>query len=217
MDRLRGACRRCVAKRLPIAPRPRALPAQRCGLRPFDDSACRRRNARKRPHRRVLPRCARPGRGGRPGHQLVHKDLREARFGRPAYGSAAARAITTMRPAALRQQAPGNGCRFRVVSALWRRSGAAVGLRLHRRRRQARSNERFLRSAIFATSRRTPAPWVDRSLVLEVAAVCNGSAVPIRRREQRTVDGALASTSIERLLSGFRPRERTTAYVCSTA
>jgi hypothetical protein len=44
-----------------------------------------------------------------------------------------------------------------------------------------------------------------------------GSAVPIRRREQRTVDGSLASTSIERLLSGFRHSERTTAYVCSTS
>ena len=43
------------------------------------------------------------------------------------------------------------------------------------------------------------------------------SAAPIRRREQRTVDGSLASTSIERLLSGFRPRERTTAYVRSTS
>jgi predicted nucleic acid-binding protein len=30
------------------------------------------------------------------------------------------------------------------VSALWRRSRAGVGLRLHRRRRQARSNDRFL-------------------------------------------------------------------------
>lgn len=33
------------------------------------------------------------------------------------------------------------------------------------------------------------------------------------RPEQRTVGGSLASTSIERLLSGFRPSERTTAYV----
>ena len=39
-------------------------------------------------------------------------------------------------------------------------------------------------------------------------AVSSGSAAPIRRREQRTVDGPLASTSIERLLSGFGPRER---------
>jgi hypothetical protein len=43
-----------------------------------------------------------------------------------------------------------------------------------------------------------------------------GSAVPIRRREQRTVDGSSVSTSIERPLSGFRLRERTTACVCST-
>ena len=35
--------------------------------------------------------------------------------------------------------------------------------------------------------------------------------------EQRTVDRLLASTSIERLLSGFGPRERTTAYVRSTS
>jgi hypothetical protein len=44
-----------------------------------------------------------------------------------------------------------------------------------------------------------------------------GSAAPTRSREQRTIDGSLASTTIERLLSGFRPRERTTAYVCSTS
>ena len=45
----------------------------------------------------------------------------------------------------------------------------------------------------------------------------NGSPVPVRRRGQRTIGGSLASTSIERLLSGFRPRDRTTAYVRSTS
>ena len=45
----------------------------------------------------------------------------------------------------------------------------------------------------------------------------SGSAAPIRRREQRTVDGPLASTSIERLLSGFGPANGMSAYVRSTS
>jgi hypothetical protein len=79
------------------------------------------------------------------------------------------------------------------------------------------SRDRATRLAISSPELVQPVQWPVLGRQVHHLCVGNGSAVPLRHREQRTVDGSLASTSIERLLSGFGPPERTTAYVRSTS